>query len=48
VENNELVFETRTVFREWLQSEGATNDGIWLIFAKNDALKTLSAKIIAL
>lgn len=43
MENNELVFETRTVFREWLQSEGATNDGIWLIFAKTDTLKTLSA-----
>lgn len=31
------------MFREWLQSEGATNDGIWLIFAKTDTLKTLSA-----
>lgn len=41
--NNELIFETRAMFREWLQREGATSDGVWLIFAKNDALKTLSA-----
>lgn len=43
MENNELIFETRVMFREWLQSKGATNDGVWLIFTKTDMLKTLSA-----
>lgn len=41
--NNELIFETSALFREWLQSEGVTSDGVWLIFAKTDSLKTLSA-----
>jgi uncharacterized protein YdeI (YjbR/CyaY-like superfamily) len=43
MENDELVFGTRAMFRAWLQSEGTRSDGIWLIFAKTDALKTLSA-----
>lgn len=43
MENNELIFETRALFREWLASKGAMSDGIWLIFSKIDTLKTLSA-----
>lgn len=43
MDNKDLTFETRAVFREWLQSEGATSDGVWLIFTKTDAIKTLSA-----
>lgn len=43
MENNELTFETRTLFRKWLENEGATSDGVWLIFSKTEALKTLSA-----
>jgi len=43
MENNGIIFETRRAFREWLKCEGATSEGLWLIFAKTDALKTLSA-----
>lgn len=43
MENNELIFENRALFREWLESYGATSDGVWLIFFKTDRLKTLSA-----
>ena len=43
MENNELIFENRALFREWLESESATSDGVWLIFSKTDRLKTLSA-----
>lgn len=41
--NNELIFETRELFREWLEHYGQTSDSVWLIFSKNDTLKTLSA-----
>ena len=41
--NNELIFETKELFREWLKSYGETSEGVWLIFAKTDILKTLSA-----
>lgn len=41
--DNELIFETRELFRKWLQREGETSNGVWLIFSKIDALKTLSA-----
>lgn len=41
--NNELIFETRELFREWLECYGRTSDGVWLIFSKTDTLKTLSA-----
>lgn len=43
MEDKGLIFETRALFREWLQSEGATSDGVWLIFAKTDVIKTLPA-----
>lgn len=43
MECNELIFATRLLFRKWLECDGATSDGVWLIFAKTDALKTLSA-----
>lgn len=41
--SRELIFKTRALFREWLESEGTTSDGVWLIFSKTDTLKTLSA-----
>lgn len=44
MENNGVIFETREAFREWLQCEGGRSEGLWLIFAKNDVLKTLSAR----
>lgn len=40
----ELTFETRTLFRKWLETEGATSEGVWLILAKNGATTTLSAQ----
>lgn len=41
--DRELIFETRALFRKWLENEGATSDGVWLIFAKTNVLATLSA-----
>lgn len=45
METKELIFETRELFRKWLESEGQTSQGVRLIFAKTNALtlKTLSA-----
>lgn len=43
MENNELIFKISALFREWLQSAGATSDGIWLLFSKTAAIKTLFA-----
>lgn len=43
MDDKELIFETRELFRKWLESEGETSDGVWLMFAKTDTLKTLSA-----
>lgn len=28
METNELIFETRKLFRKWLESEGETSEGI--------------------
>ncbi len=41
--DKELIFESRELFREWLEKHGQTNGGIWLIFGKTTILKTLSA-----
>ena len=43
MDDKELIFETRALFREWLENAGTTSDGIWLVFAKTNTLKTLSA-----
>lgn len=43
MDDKELIFETRELFRKWLAREGETSDGVWLMFAKTDTLKTLSA-----
>lgn len=43
MENSELIFQTRALFRTWLASEGTTSEGVWLIFSKTNALTTLSA-----
>lgn len=42
--NEKLIFEKREDFRKWLESNGQTNEGVWLIFGKTKALKTLSAE----
>lgn len=41
--DKELIFEKRELFRQWLENEGEKSNGVWLIFSKNDALKTLSS-----
>lgn len=41
--NEKIVFEKREDFRRWLEDNGQTSDGIWVIFGKTKALKTLSA-----
>lgn len=41
MEDKGLIFETRAVFREWLQNEGTASDGVWLIFAKTDVTPLL-------
>ena len=43
MDDKELIFETRALFRDWLENAGTTSDGIWLVFAKTNTLKTLSA-----
>lgn len=43
MDNKELIFENRELLRRWLESEGETSDGVWLIFAKTETLQTLSA-----
>lgn len=42
MDDEEFIFETRTLFRKWLEREGETSDGIWLMFTKTNMLKTLS------
>lgn len=40
----QLLFSTRTEFREWLTANSTTNAGIWLIFGKNRKIETLTAE----
>jgi uncharacterized protein YdeI (YjbR/CyaY-like superfamily) len=39
----ELVFITRSDFRNWLHENAETLNGIWLVFGKTKALITISA-----
>ena len=39
----ELLFATRGEFRAWLQENGETSEGVWLVFGKTKAIATLSA-----
>jgi uncharacterized protein YdeI (YjbR/CyaY-like superfamily) len=39
----ELEFSTRAGFRAWLEQNGATSGGVWLVFGKTNAVVTLSA-----
>lgn len=39
----EIIFETREEFREWLENNGRTSGGIWLILGKTGTFKTVSA-----
>ena len=39
----QLIFKNRNVFRVWLQKNHQRTSGLWLVFGKNDKLKTLTA-----
>lgn len=38
-----LMFSHRTAFRDWLQKNGASSRGVWLLFGKKGGPVTLSA-----
>jgi uncharacterized protein YdeI (YjbR/CyaY-like superfamily) len=38
-----LEFGNRMIFREWLMKNGATSEGVWLVFGKKGGPKTLTA-----
>lgn len=39
----QMLFETRTDFRNWLSENCTTSSGIWLVFSKHASIKTLKA-----
>lgn len=39
----QMLFETRTDFRNWLNDNCSTNNGIWLVLSKSVSIKTLKA-----
>lgn len=39
----QILFETRLDFRNWLNANCTTSGGIWLVFSKNARIKTLKA-----
>lgn len=39
----QILFETRTDFRNWLSDNCTTSSGIWLVFSKHPSIKTLKA-----
>jgi uncharacterized protein YdeI (YjbR/CyaY-like superfamily) len=39
----QMLFETKKAFREWLQENCMTSKGIWLILGKSGGPKTISA-----
>lgn len=41
--NETLTFPDRESFREWLNTHGTTNEGVWLLFGKKGGPRTLSA-----
>ncbi len=38
-----MLFETRNDFRDWLNKNCNTSNGVWLIFSKHSSIKTLKA-----
>ncbi len=38
-----MQFESRAVFRQWLQANGLTSKGVWLVFGKAGGPKTIKA-----
>lgn len=41
--NEALRFETRDAFRSWLDENGSSSRGVWLLFGKNKKIPTLKA-----
>jgi uncharacterized protein YdeI (YjbR/CyaY-like superfamily) len=39
----QMLFETRRDFRNWLEKNCNTSKGIWLVFSKHSSIKTLKA-----
>lgn len=39
----QVLFETRADFHNWLAENGMTSSGIWLVFSKHAGLKTIKA-----
>lgn len=39
--NEEMLFESRDEFREWLVKNHAVSQGIWMVFGKDGLLKTI-------
>ncbi len=39
----QILFETRTDFRNWLVDNCTANSGVWLVFSKHAGLKTIKA-----
>jgi uncharacterized protein YdeI (YjbR/CyaY-like superfamily) len=37
-----LIFKNRAAFRAWLKKHHGRTEGLWLVFGKNDAVKTLT------
>ena len=40
---SELCFKARNEFREWLNKNAETSDGVWLVFGKTKNVVTLTA-----
>jgi uncharacterized protein YdeI (YjbR/CyaY-like superfamily) len=40
---DQVLFETRTDFRNWLVDNCTKNNGVWLVFSKHSSLKTIKA-----
>jgi uncharacterized protein YdeI (YjbR/CyaY-like superfamily) len=38
----QLIFKNRAAFRQWLRKNHAQPEGLWLVFGKNNMLKTLN------
>jgi len=39
----QILFETRIDFRNWLNDNCTTSSGVWLVFSKHSSIKTLKA-----
>lgn len=39
----QILFESRINFRNWLSNNCTTSNGIWLVFSKKASIKTLKA-----